>query len=559
MGEVMKLDLINKLANVFYKLAGDYEQFKDKVEELAKKNPRPFGRWFPAGDRVYIPYRAEGDFSEYDKFVIDFFTRQGYSVDWIGGYVEKGNRKESLVKVLTKIERLKINEAKKGPKSERRVESIKKFFENLKDTFQESKVRKSGNKKLLIAISQDPHDIAKMSTDRGWTSCMNLVDGAHKESVYCEVSDGGLIAYLIKENDKEIKKPLARVLIRRYVNKEGKSHAVLEDQIYGTADPGFWGTVKKWLDDRQVQTKGVYKRKGGEYSDSLKSELFPDPSDLESEVKTFIMGGRPIPESLLFMVMGNKKKVSSEIFENVQAQIFDNLSNHENRNFIKKHPQILLDYLNQDPSKIDKTLAHFTNDDIDSIIKTIHNNKPLRENKISPMENILRSKLFERVSEQIPQREQNAPRLTSEDNDKDQKYFQRGDFLRLKIESCPPDKLLDVGKEVLLDAEKNLDEKALSHTAFYLMSKLYSENMVNLRAVVLMKPYIEMMWERDPGKAFYNSMHFLNKAGHLARFMLPKLQDLLKTLKPESMRYKQCKALMSSLEGGGFSSLHFLE
>jgi len=36
-----------------------------------------------------------------------------------------------------------------------------------------------------------------MSTDRNWTSCMNLNDGAFHETAYRQVQYGGMCAYLI--------------------------------------------------------------------------------------------------------------------------------------------------------------------------------------------------------------------------------------------------------------------------------------------------------------------------------------------------------------------------
>ena len=90
----------------------------------------------------------------------------------------------------------------------------------------------------MIVISQDPHDVAQMSTGRQWTSCMDLggegrEPGSHHEDIFCEVQKGGLVAYLIRAEDGAIADPLARIHIRRFDNRAGQSVAVPEQSVYG--------------------------------------------------------------------------------------------------------------------------------------------------------------------------------------------------------------------------------------------------------------------------------------------------------------------------------------
>jgi hypothetical protein len=90
--------------------------------------------------------------------------------------------------------------------------------------------------------------------------------------VYCEVKKGGFVAYLIQGNDRDIKRPLARISIKRFENKAGDSIAMPEDTVYGNDMSGFQETVRKWIESKQGPVKvGLYKRRGGEYSDSLGS------------------------------------------------------------------------------------------------------------------------------------------------------------------------------------------------------------------------------------------------------------------------------------------------
>ena len=66
-----------------------------------------------------------------------------------------------------------------------------------------------------------------MSTDRNWTSCMNLDGGCNRSTVFKQVQYGGMCAYLIKENDKNIEEPIARVAIKRFISTNSKDNSFI--------------------------------------------------------------------------------------------------------------------------------------------------------------------------------------------------------------------------------------------------------------------------------------------------------------------------------------------
>src|SRR5690606_11354228 len=119
-----------------------------------------------------------------------------------------------------------------------RTENEWKLIHNI---FLNSKFRtnKKYSSELMVVFSQDPHDIAQMSYERSWSSCMELGEGSNYKSLFCEVESGGFIAYLTTTDDKEIKKPLARIHIRRFTNADGISFAKVEDRVYGNETNGF--------------------------------------------------------------------------------------------------------------------------------------------------------------------------------------------------------------------------------------------------------------------------------------------------------------------------------
>ena len=101
----------------------------------------------------------------------------------------------------------------------------------------------------IVVVSRHPYDVAGMSTGRGWTSCMNLVDGEKRHYVMRDVKNGTLVAYLIHKHDKNIENPISRMLIKTFQYEHDPSDTLLaSDEIqYGTADEGFGHTVQHWL------------------------------------------------------------------------------------------------------------------------------------------------------------------------------------------------------------------------------------------------------------------------------------------------------------------------
>lgn len=126
----------------------------------------------------------------------------------------------------------------------------------------------------LICISMHPYDIAGMSTDRGWTSCMNLRGGSNKKYVKQDVANGVLVAYLIEPQDKNINKPIARALAKPYFEEQakpktkdkvvgGKVNALyLVDYAYPDSTMPFVHVLQKWFDEHINPHLAATKRSG---------------------------------------------------------------------------------------------------------------------------------------------------------------------------------------------------------------------------------------------------------------------------------------------------------
>ena len=209
---------------------------------MKKFNPERYDAFFRkhASDkrktRIYIPLDSnESDNVKPDPKVKDALSKLGYEVeDYKAGLATKDGKR------LVRIGKLLADQPE-----------IKKVFDN-------DKMRAASKKnEKLIVISRHPYDIGGMSTDRGWNSCMRLTDkakgdmsgGEYEEYVPTEIEHGALVAYLIDANDPDIKNPMARVLIRPYINTDDANDVLLvaSSNVYGGAPGAFLKTIDKWL------------------------------------------------------------------------------------------------------------------------------------------------------------------------------------------------------------------------------------------------------------------------------------------------------------------------
>lgn len=269
-----------------------YQRFKNLVNQKAQGRYFAFEKWFPQ-ERIYLPINLNNqENSSLLKDINDAIEEQGYYVtDLANGYAQKKDAK-NVVKIGKLLQQLYQKELKQ----------LDVEFQNQQlssANYQQQKIRytnywndlisnfnaRGTSGEFLVVISKNIHDIASMSTGRGWESCMTLGSGGHHQDVYCEVANGGFIAYLIRTDDKNIEHPVARIHIRRFDNKQGTSIAIPEETIYGEDVPEFLNVVKNWIKSKQGNIQpGFYSRKGGKYSDTFgntrKTFVPPETTDV---------------------------------------------------------------------------------------------------------------------------------------------------------------------------------------------------------------------------------------------------------------------------------------
>lgn len=149
-------------------------------------------------------------------------------------HLKKGyliNKKKQNVKIISFIEKLKYFISKIDTDND-----IKKILTDCLDKGIEIYNKFSDQYRMMqkeqtyeLVISRHPYDVAGMSTDRGWKSCMELPNESNKSGgcyfsfVRKDVEKGTLVCYLIKSTDKNIEHPIGRINIKPYARYRDES------------------------------------------------------------------------------------------------------------------------------------------------------------------------------------------------------------------------------------------------------------------------------------------------------------------------------------------------
>ena len=263
----MNKDIKNLRENILSALplsmAKEYEKMNrelnsDKEGYYYRKFKPIFDKAFGKDEKGRMIYRKyiNVDNMPIDREIEQFLKQNGYSIseeEFNAGIIIKNkdtlSNKYSLEELQKKGMVLRIG----------RILNKKKAPQNI--ILKWDKIAKQISNKKLIVISRHPYDIAGQSTDRSWESCMTLQTDKQKEGcnscfVDTGIEAGVLIAYLISNTDKNINKPLARVLIKPYTNYDESEIQFKVSKVYGTAGNEFQNAVQKWV-NRNLNSRHI--------------------------------------------------------------------------------------------------------------------------------------------------------------------------------------------------------------------------------------------------------------------------------------------------------------
>jgi len=268
--------------------------YGDITEELNPAQKKVVNTWKGAGerarqistpvippdqDKITVPFDAPQEPAEPHPDVQDHLEKHGYKVkDYRAGLAtDKYGRDVKIGGVLNKT----------------------KASTDLLNTFVNDPNRaasKAGRSGLSITYSRHPHDVAGMSTNQGWASCMSMGSkgqigrgdpdyddydnkdhysdnggaGSYSHYLKPDTMEGTHVAYLHHAGDTEASRPLARIALKPHEPNDSTKSTILrpENRMYGTADDAFGDAVKKWSEKNFPADKDtVYTKNQNLYND----------------------------------------------------------------------------------------------------------------------------------------------------------------------------------------------------------------------------------------------------------------------------------------------------
>lgn len=297
---------------------GDYKKIlKDVFDKFAKGK-----------DRIYLPNTiTRGDISPDEhipyKNIKGYIEPKGFKIiNYVKG-LANDDRKNTL-----KIGRILNKYSQEDPKAK-----------ELLTTFEKDPIRGSANTdEFKIVISRHPYDIAGMSTDRHWVSCMRLKTPFiyHKQQSEDDTPEQGenvgylkrdiigetLVAYLIKKDDTNITWPLSRLLIKPYYGNKRDIYYHVSEDFYGDTVKEFREELAKWVNEN-INTD----TRSDEYK--FMKALYQDKSDydfIKRDPTTGKLVGQQRPEKSIYKVVSTTRDENGRLhsIDDQPAIIYDN-------------------------------------------------------------------------------------------------------------------------------------------------------------------------------------------------------------------------------------------
>ena len=215
----------------------DFKKFNKYSNENYYKNLEKIFKEYPGdknNNRIYFDIQVNPDnFKVKIPFEIsEYFNWLGWHennpvniIDYQKGICRMDGRQMRIGKVLNKLGQ-----------------------PELLKTYQESKDNTLKNvKDLRVVISRHPYDVMGMSTDRGWSTCVDMYDkkynGKYLYSLKSDLQRGCLVAYLIRKGDENINNPLSRIRITSGYATKFRA----DTKTYGTDVVEFRQCVNNWI------------------------------------------------------------------------------------------------------------------------------------------------------------------------------------------------------------------------------------------------------------------------------------------------------------------------
>lgn len=295
-----------------------YDNQWHKDSSVAREHDRVFGK---GNDRIVVPLdRSEeprihsGNIGNYSKYgqaghvINSHLQNQGYAIhDYVKGLAVKNEDRDlpnpRTIGIGKLFNRLNVNATSvpvtKGETDTNltstshplgshptTIKNKKGETMDVNAAFSHDPLRQGGKGEHVMVVSRNKYDVAGMSTNQGWSSCMNMGDGCNRHFLEHDIRNGTLTAYLAhKDHEEKGLRPLGRINLKRHDSDDNK-HTVFvpESSGYGTLHETFKKAVKNFSDTNYPLQEKDYNKHESLYNDDGKTSIKNrDYSKLEAE------------------------------------------------------------------------------------------------------------------------------------------------------------------------------------------------------------------------------------------------------------------------------------
>lgn len=264
--------------------------FLNLFESIIRTGYHDLDHWFGSDEKVIIPYKESTGipFIEVPSDVENFLNENGYIiVDYTKGKCVKKEQAgkigkisieqfPSIGRVLNNITSNKLKDITDPVQ----LSLEKSKYRKIINSYEQDSNRSGGKLKfgeLVIVITRNTHDIAQMSYDKNWYSCMTCGNNDIKwRQLIQEVEDGGCVAYLIEKSKlPNLNQAIARLSIRKLIRND-EIYLVPESMVYGVSqdNANFIKLVKEWINKKTPV--GKYYMHGALWSDKFKEQIYDE-------------------------------------------------------------------------------------------------------------------------------------------------------------------------------------------------------------------------------------------------------------------------------------------
>lgn len=208
-------------------------------------------------------------------------TKESY----IKGYVTKDKQQFKIGKILKRLSEQQHDDIFKG------------HVLGLLESFRDDPLRQANRKPYLVVVSKHPYDVLGASTDRNWSSCIDLGEtiyykkdtkggekrrGSNADILLDSLHAPFMVAYLVDPDDVNtagkvmIQRPLGRILIYPFLSEDGDVYNWSIGDSYGVEKSEFRDIVRNWvqqLNEQRPVEGGIFKKIGDVFYDSFDDDM----------------------------------------------------------------------------------------------------------------------------------------------------------------------------------------------------------------------------------------------------------------------------------------------